>query len=131
MCRAWAMRDRRTTVIAISLLSALVILLVLEFQTKIIRRTFDDVMYDNRFHYIACEKLPRLAEVDKADDEHQDVIRQIEALNPGFVDVEVNACGPENADITFWYGSHKDRIAIETLIGSDTFFGIPYNLQNR
>jgi len=45
--------------------------------------------------------------------------------------VEVNTCGAENADITFWYGSHKDRIAIEKVIGSDTFFGIPYNLQNR
>ncbi len=125
------MRDKRTTVIAISLLSALAILLFLEFQTKTIRRTLDNVIYDNRFHYISCEKLPPIAEVDKVVDEHQDVIRQIEAVDPGFVGVEVNACGAENADITFWYGSHKDRIAIEKVIGSDTFFGIPYNLQNR
>jgi hypothetical protein len=99
----------------VSLLSALAVLLFLEFQTKIIRRTFDNVIYDNRFHYISCEKLPPIAQVDKVVNEHQDLIRQIEAVNPGFVGVEVNACGAENADLTFWYGSHNDRIAIDRL----------------
>jgi hypothetical protein len=125
------MSDKRRAVIAISLLSALAILLVLEFQTRMIRRTFDDVIYDNRFHHISCEKLPPITEVDKVVNEHQDVIRKIERVNPGFVGVDVNTCGAENADITFWYGSHQDRIAIEEVIGSDTFFGIPYNLHNR
>jgi hypothetical protein len=46
------------------------------------------------------------------------------------VGIEVNACSAENADITFWYGSHQDRLAIEKVMRSDTFFGIPYNLQN-
>lgn len=125
------MSDKRRAVIAISLLSALAILLVLEFQTRMIRHTFVDVIYDNRFHYISCEKLPPITEVDKVVNEHQDVIRKIEQVNPGFVGVDVNTCGAENADITFWYGSHQDRIAIEEVIGSDTFFGIPYNLHNR
>jgi hypothetical protein len=125
------MSDKRKAVIAVSLLSALAILLVLEFQNRMIRRTFDDVIYDNRFHYISCEKLPPITEVDKVVNEHQDVIRKIEQVNPGFVGVDVNTCGAENADITFWYGSHQDRIAIEEVIGSDTFFGIPYNLHNR
>ena len=106
------------------------LLLLLGFQAKIIGQTLDDVLYDNRFHYISCEKLPSIAEVEKAIAEHQGVIRQIEAVHPGFVDIEVNACGTGNADITFRYPSHKDRIAIENIIGSDTFFGVPYNLQN-
>ena len=85
-----------------------------------------------RNHYLPCEQLPPVSEVERIGQEHQDAIRQIEAVNPGLVDVEVNPCGAgQNADITFWYASHKDRIAIEQIIGSDKFFGVPYNLNNR
>ena len=125
------MKAKQKRIVVISLLTAVALLLFLEFQAKIIRQTLDDVLYDNRFHYISCEKLPSIAEVEKVIAEHQDVIRQIEAVNPGFVGIEVNTCGTGNADITFWYGSHKDRMSIENIIGSDTFFGVPYNLQNR
>jgi hypothetical protein len=125
------MKGKQKIIVVVSLLTAVALLLFLEFQAKIIRQTLDDVLYDNRFHYISCEKLPSIAEVEKVIAEHQYVIRQIEAVNPGFVGIEVNTCGTGNADITFWYGSHKDRIAIENIIGSDTFFGVPYNLQNR
>jgi len=125
------MKGKQKIIVVVSLLTAVTILLFLEFQAKIIRQTLDDVLYDNRFHYISCEKLPSIAEVEKMIAEHQDVIRQIEAVNPGFVGNEVNTCSTGNADITFWYSSHKERMAIENIIGSDTFFGVPYNLQNR
>ena len=125
------MKAKQKRIVVISLLTAVALLLFLEFQAKIIRQTLEDVLYDNRFHHISCEKLPSIAEVEKVIAEHQEVIRQIEAANPGFVGIEVNTCGTGNADITFWYGSHKDRISIENIIGSDTFFGVPYNLQNR
>jgi len=125
------MKAKQKRIVVISLLTAVALLLFLEFQAKIIRQTLEDVLYDNRFHHISCEKLPSIAEVEKVIAEHQDVIRQIEAVNPGFVGIEVNTCGTGNADITFWYGSHKDRMSIENIIGSDTFFGVPYNLQNR
>jgi len=103
----------------------------IETQTKIMRRWIDDVIYDNQNHYLDCEQLPLRAEVEKVLEEHNDVIQQIEAVNPGFVGIEVSTCGKGNADITFWYGSHQDRIVIEQMIGGDTFFGVPYNLQNR
>ena len=125
------MKGKQKIIMLVSLLIAVALLLLLEFQAKIIRRTLDDVIYDNRFHYISCEKLPSIAEVEKAIAKHPGVTRQIEAVNPGFVGIEVNTCGTGNADITFWYGSHKDRIAIENIIGSETFFNVPYNLQNR
>ena len=125
------MKAKQKRIVVISLLTAVALLLFLEFQAKIIRQTLDDVLYDNRFHHISCEKLPSIAEVEKVIVEHQDVIRQIEAVDPGFVGIEVNTCGTGNADITFWYGSHKDRTSMENIIGSDTFFGVPYNLQNR
>jgi hypothetical protein len=129
--REGAMKGKQKIIVVVSLLTVVGLLLFLEFQSKIIRQALDDVLYDNRFHYISCEKLPSITEVEKVIAEHQDVIKQIEAVNPGFVGIEVNTCGPGNADITFWYGSHEDRMAVENLIGGDTFFGVPYNLQNR
>jgi len=125
------MKGKQKIIVVVSLLTAVALLLFLEHQARIIRQTLDDVLYDNRFHYISCEKLPSIAEVEKVIAEHQKVIRQIEAVNSGFVGIEVNTCGTGNADITFWYGSHKDRMSIENIIGSDTFFGVPYNLHNR
>ncbi len=107
-------------------------ILLVEAQTKIARRLIDNVLYDNRYHYLPCEQLPSVSKVESIIQERQDVIRQIEAVNPGLVGIEVHTCGAgQNADITFWYASHKDRIAIERIIGSDTFFGVPYNLNNR
>jgi hypothetical protein len=124
--------NKRPAIIIVLVLSSVVIILgVVELQTKIIRRLVDNVLYDNRFHYIPCEKLPSIAEVEKVISEHHDVIEQVEAVNPDLAGFEVQVCNEVNADITFWYGSHEDRVTIEQIIGNDTFFGVPYILQNR
>jgi hypothetical protein len=115
----------------LAVLTACAVLVLVESQTKFVRRLVDNVLYDNRNHYLPCEQLPPLAEVERVLEEHQDVIQRIEAVNPGYVGVDVNVCEGGNADITFWYGSHAERKAIEQIIGSDTFFGVPYNLNNR
>jgi len=117
--------------VIVVLVVACVGLLFIEARTKMIRRWIDAVIYDNQNHYLACEQLPSRSEVEQVLEEHQDVIEQIKAVNPGFVGVDVNPCSAGNADVTFWYGSHQDRIVIEQIIGADTFFGVPYNLQNR
>lgn len=109
-----------------------VIFLLIETQTKVVRRWIDNIIYDNQNHYLPCEQLPLVSEVEKIVQEHQGIIQQIEAVNPGQVGIEVNTCGTgQNADITFWYATHKDRVAIEQIIGNETFFGVPYNLNNR
>jgi len=128
------MSRKRKALLLISAVFVLVVcvgILLIEIQTKVVRRWVDDVLYDNRNHYFPCEQLPSASEVERIIGERQDIIHQIEAVNPGFVEIEVNTCGEGNADITFWYASHKDRITIEQIIGSDTFFGVPYNLHNR
>ena len=53
-------------------------------------------------------------------------------MNPGLVgvDVDASAC-PGKADLLIWYASHQDRLAIEKILAADTFFGIPFRLQNR
>ena len=65
-------------------------------------------------------------------EDHQDVIKQIEQIKPGFVGVEMDtsACSGK-ADILFWYGTHEDRVLIEDILAGDTFYGIPYRLENR
>ena len=105
---------------------------IVESQTKILQKTYDEIVLDNRNHYLSCEQLPSESEVRQAMEVHRDVIEKIEQINPGFVGVEVDTVTcPGKADIIFWYGTHQDRLHIESLIGDDTFYGTPYRLQNR
>ncbi len=105
---------------------------ILEAQTKFFRRVYDEMILDNRNHYLSCEQLPLEAEAIQVLDEHQDAIKKIKQINPGFVGAEMDASTcPGKADILFWYGSHKDRLLIEDIIAGETFYGIPYRLENR
>ena len=106
--------------------------LLVEAQTKIVRRAVDNFVFDNKNHYLPCEKLPTGAEVSRIVQEHRDIIKLIEQVNPGFVgvDIDTTIC-PGKADLLISYASHRDRVAIESIIGGNTFFGVPYRLQNR
>ena len=105
---------------------------ILEAQTKVIRRAYDEIILDNRSHYLSCNQLPWEDKVRRVVEEHQGVIKRIEQINPGFVGVEMDtSICPGKADILFWYGTHKDRLLIEDIITDETFYGIPYRLENR
>ena len=98
----------------------------------------DNWLMDSKHHHVPCEQLPSEAEIRRVMQAHQDVLQQIEALDPygmglesGAIGVDIVPCAPGHASLTFWYLSHRQRVAIERLIGSDTFFGVPYNLENR
>jgi hypothetical protein len=82
---------------------------VLEAQTKFFQKAYDDLILDNRGHYLSCEQLPSEAEVRRVLEDHQDVIKKIERIKPGFVGVEIDTSTcPDKADILFWYGTHQD-----------------------
>jgi hypothetical protein len=100
-------------------------------QTKALARLYDNLVLDNRNHYLPCNKLPSRLEVENVVQEQQETIREILAVNPGLVGFEVQEACPGRADIVIWYASHADRLAIEKTIGSNAFFGIPYRLENR
>ena len=105
---------------------------IFEAQTKFFRKAYDEMIWDNRGHYLSCEQLPSAAEVRRIMEDHQDVIKKIEQINPGFVGVEMDTSTcPGKADIIFWYGGHQDRLLIEGIIAGDTFHGVPYRMQNR
>ncbi|HZM22292.1 MAG TPA: hypothetical protein VFC02_11130 [Anaerolineales bacterium] len=105
---------------------------ILDAQTKFFRKIYDELILDNRNHYLPCDQLPSESEVRRVMEAHQDVIENIEQINPGFVGVEVDksTCAGR-ADIIFWYGTHQDRLKIESIISDDTFYGIPYRLRNQ
>ena len=119
-------------IIVLAIVIACLGTLVIEAQTKIIRRAYDNFVLDNENHYLPCEKLPTETEVNKILQEDQDVIRVIEQVNPGLVGVDIDTMTcPGKADLIIWYASHQDRVEIKRIIGEDTFFGVPYRMQNR
>jgi hypothetical protein len=105
--------------------------LFVEGQTKIIRRALDELIYDSRNHYLPCDKLPTEAEVNRVVQKHQNRIEAIERVNPGLVGVEIEPSCIGKADLLIWYAPHANRLEIEKIIGGDTFFGIPYRLNNQ
>ena len=103
-----------------------------ESQFHVLQRIYDNFIMDNRNHYLSCSDLPTKSEVERIIEQHQDVIQQIQQVAPGFVGVEIDASTCDGkVDLLIWYGTHQQRIAIENIIGEETFFGVPYRLQNR
>jgi hypothetical protein len=129
------MRDKLRKNISLLMMGVLLICIVavgLELRFKVVRRAYDNFVLDNRGHYLSCRDLPTKVEVERILAQHQDVIQQIQQVAPDFVDVEIDSATCEGkADLLIWYGTHEQRIAIEKIIQGDTFFGVPYDLQNR
>lgn len=110
----------------------LLVCAIVEWQFKVVQRAYDHFILDNRNHYLSCSDLPTRLEVERIVKGHGDAIQQIEQVAPGFVGLEIDSLTCEGkADLLIWYGNHEQRIAIEEIIAGDTFFGIPYRLQNR
>jgi hypothetical protein len=105
---------------------------IVETRFKLLQRAYDNVIMDNRNHYLACKDLPSRIEVERILEQHGAVLQQIREVAPGFVGIEIDSVTCEGkADLLIWYGTHEQRVAIEKIITDDTFFGIPYRLQNR
>jgi hypothetical protein len=108
------------------------VVMIVEVQLKVLRRAYDHYVLDNRNHYLSCTELPTKAEVERIVEEHRDTIQQIQQVAPGLVGLEIDASAcAGKADLLIWYGTHRQRTAIENIIAGDTFFGVPYRLQNR
>jgi hypothetical protein len=126
---------RRVTVVAAALAVALSAaccgLAVFLVKGHVLETFYNDLVMDNRDHFLPCDRLPISAEVSRVLGEHQDTVEAIKEVNPGFVFVEIDdwSCSGR-ADIVISYASHRDRLAIEKIIGGDTFFGVPYRLRN-
>jgi len=128
------MYDKRrvTSLLILGLFLLCVIGIILETQFQVMQRAYDRFVLDNRNHYLSCQDLPEKSRVEKVVEKHQDVLQRIQQVAPGSVGVEIDSSTCEGkADLLIWYGTHAQRIAIEKILSADTFFGIPYRLQNR
>ncbi len=105
--------------------SAIIILLV-GFTVYILDRGF---LSDYRI--FACDKLPAVTEVEKVMQEHQQTVDDIEELAQGVwisIASDTDRC-PGKAHIQITYDTNERREKIKQMIG-DSFFGIPYKMQN-
>lgn len=129
------MTNRRKKTVIYALLAAVLLcsaLVILESQSRPFRRFIDEAILDNKNHYLPCRQLPTLSEVENVMAAHQEVVKQIEQINPGLVGIDIDSTKcPGKADVVIWYGSHQDRLTIESMIDGATFFGVPYRLNNR
>ena len=142
----------------IKIVLLLLVMLILEMQFHLIGKTVDNLVYDNKNHYIACKNLPKITVIEATIQAHEDVAKKIikevgrkyhksevipqwqegGILTDG-TDIHVSfsyslpsECeGTGRGDILITYPTHKDRVQIEQIINSDTFFGIPYRLRNN
>lgn len=128
------------------MIGSIAVLVITESKTHLIGKVHDNYVLDNRNHYLRCDQLPKMEQVNKVISEHKDTIEQIfeevkkdnnsepiwenNLASDGYVSFEWNECGSDNGDILISYLSHTDRKIIEKIINSDTFFGIPYRLVN-
>jgi hypothetical protein len=124
--------QKRIFLLVIGLLLSCSIAAILEARFKVVQRSYDNFVLDNHNHYLPCSKLPTRTEVEGIIAQHQAVIQQIQQVAPGSVGIEIDTsiCDGK-ADLLIWYGTHAQRVAIEKILAGDTFFGIPYRLQNR
>ena len=97
-----------------------------------VRHWLDDLVYDNYNHYLACEDVPSINDVNTTIQAHRVILDGIDQLAPGIVGWQVEEPCTGKGDILFFYGSHAQRNQIEEMIGSeDNFFGIPIRMRNQ
>lgn len=78
----------------------------------------------------SCEDYPSIETVREIVEEHQDVITSIENTSPGFVFVEINEPCDGKGQLFIYYDTITTRNKIKSIIGGDTFFGVPYRMFN-
>lgn len=105
----------------------LLIGLIALYQSHVVHRIVNDVLYDNFNHYVPCNRLPLATEVEAVVADHTAIVDQIQATssNIRFEIVKQTCGGADHADIVISYPSHALRAQIEQLVGGKTFFGVP------
>ncbi len=87
----------------------------------------------NLFDYypeLPCEDLPDIETVRQIVEDHQDVIQEIENINPENVWVVIHERCNGKGELHIYYDTVYNKEKILEIIGAETFFGIPYRLFN-
>lgn len=120
-------------VLSASALILLITLVVLEINTHYLGDRAIALIYGSRPVRLSCAEHPTLARAQQIHDQNLPTVRRIEAVNPGFVRVDVYE--PENCPgrgrLSITYGGRSDKEKIRAIIGDDAlFWGMPYSLHN-
>jgi hypothetical protein len=119
-------QSKKYVVIVISL-----IVMISVVSIPIVIYAYDTIK--NLFGYspeLPCEALPDIETVRQVVEEHQDVIQEIENINPGYVFVGINERCNGKGELYIYYDTVSTRKQILEIIGGDSFFGIPFRLFN-
>lgn len=95
--------------------------------------SISSLLMGNKSISLNCDQLPDVKQVETVIKQHSDLIEQIKAIRPGSILVEASeteAC-PEKGFLLIIFGGYDDSVKIKALIGRDTFFGIPYQMENQ
>lgn len=77
-----------------------------------------------------CSQMPTIAEAKKILNQHESIVNQIKKVNPGFIDVRVQASDCVGKGIILIsHPSEKDCNSLKQVLGN-TFYGVPYKLIN-
>lgn len=148
------MRKQKSLVVIFSLL-ALIAIFMLAFNSTATRRIIDDKLFDNYNHYLSCERLPSIKEVEEVVNTHKEEINKMvreassnfhntpvtpkwsghSVIDPNLSYVsfnwgEVQTCQGK-ADILITYPNHNTRKIIEMYLKNNTFYGIPIRMLNN
>ena len=107
-------------------LLGILVLTVVEARTYYGRDLLMETVYGSKPHRVPCDQWPTPDEVRRVIDQHQEVVRQIESINPGFTVLDINTLScPERADIQILYATARDREAIKLILGDGKYSGLP------
>ena len=118
--------------IAISLTLGALIFTIVEVNGAYVRDLLSLGIYGTKPHRIPCSDWPNVDEVEQVIERQAQVVRKIEAVNPGGVRlfISTRSC-PGRAEISINYAASRHIEAIEMIIGDKKYFyGVPYTLIN-
>ena len=113
-------------------LLGVLVLTVVEARTYYARDLLKETVYGSKPHRVPCDRWPTPDEVRRVIDQHREVVRQIESINPGFTVLDINTLScPGRADTQILYATASDREAIKLILGDGKYFsGVPYQMRN-
>ncbi len=79
---------------------------------------------------LPCEDLPDIETIRQIVEDHQDVIQEIENTNSENVWVVIHERCNGRGELHIYYDTVYNKEKILEIIGTETFFGIPYRLFN-
>jgi len=105
---------------------------IVEMNTAYLRDFLSVSMYGTRPHRIPCDDWPTRNEVEQTLERHAKVIRRIENVKSGGIDLSINTWScPGRAELHIYYPAKRHIKEIRTIIRDEKYFyGVPYTLRN-